>query len=75
MKVVIEDISAADLANLFHHNGPTVVGSDGIELVRKLTPVFKALAHGNKIEAIKLVRSMTGCGLKEAKDCVEGNFY
>jgi len=31
-----------------------------------------ALDSGNKIEAIKLYREMTGLGLKEAKDAVEG---
>jgi ribosomal protein L7/L12 len=30
--------------------------------------VRAALADGNKIEAIKLVRERTGLGLKEAKD-------
>lgn len=30
-----------------------------------------AMASGNKIEAIKLVREATGLGLKEAKDAVE----
>lgn len=30
------------------------------------------LAHGNKIQAIKRVRELTGMGLKEAKDYVEG---
>ncbi len=30
------------------------------------------LANGEKIEAIKLVREVTGLGLKEAKDYVEG---
>jgi hypothetical protein len=30
-----------------------------------------ALARGNKIEAIKLYREVTGVGLKEAKDAVE----
>ncbi|HEX4568755.1 MAG TPA: ribosomal protein L7/L12 [Vicinamibacterales bacterium] len=29
------------------------------------------LAQGQKIEAIKLVRQQTGCGLKDAKDFVE----
>jgi len=33
--------------------------------------VRAALAGGNKIEAIKLVRERTGLGLKEAKDLVE----
>ena len=34
--------------------------------------VLSALARGDKIEAIKLVREMTGLGLREAKDTVEG---
>jgi large subunit ribosomal protein L7/L12 len=33
--------------------------------------VRAALAAGNKIEAIKLVRESTGLGLKESKDLVE----
>lgn len=31
-----------------------------------------AITAGNPIEAIKLVRARLGCGLKEAKDLVEG---
>jgi len=30
------------------------------------------LAEGNKIAAIKLVRTVTGMGLKDAKDLVDG---
>jgi len=42
----------------------------------KLTPdqaqtIFKALSSGNKIEAIRLFRTYTGAGLKDAKDAVE----
>jgi ribosomal protein L7/L12 len=33
--------------------------------------ISAALAGGNKIEAIKLVRERTGLGLKESKDLVE----
>lgn len=33
--------------------------------------VTRALAAGNKIEAIRLYRERTGVGLKEAKDAVE----
>jgi len=29
------------------------------------------LRRGEKIQAIKLIRDMTGCGLKEAKDYVD----
>ena len=34
--------------------------------------VFLANAGGNKINVIKVVRELTGLGLKEAKDLVEG---
>ena len=34
--------------------------------------VFLANAGGNKINVIKVVREITGLGLKEAKDLVEG---
>lgn len=78
MKVVIEDISATDLAALFGSasvTSSTPFVGDCTALLRKLSPIFKAASEGNKILAIKEVRSLTGCGLKEAKDCVEGNFY
>jgi Ribosomal protein L7/L12 C-terminal domain len=40
---------------------------------RELPPAATAaLAGGNKIEAIKIVREEWGLGLKEAKDAVEG---
>lgn len=42
-----------------------------------LTPLppeaAQAMARGNKIEAIKLVREHTGLGLKEAKELVEAH--
>jgi len=38
---------------------------DGDEEIRQL------VAHGNKIQAIKRVRELTGLGLKEAKDYVD----
>jgi ribosomal protein L7/L12 len=44
---------------------PSSLGPDNEAEVRAL------LAGGNKIEAIKLVRTVTGMGLKEAKDFVE----
>jgi ribosomal protein L7/L12 len=33
--------------------------------------VLEALRHGNRIEAIKVVRVKFGCGLKEGKDLCE----
>ncbi len=32
------------------------------------------LAPANKIQAIRLIREVTKCSLKEAKDVVEGNY-
>jgi ribosomal protein L7/L12 len=49
----------------------------GSEPVLSLTDVSRILAEatsGNKIVAIKLVRELTGWGLREAKDVVEGNY-
>lgn len=43
-------------------------------MLRSLSPIFGDVGRGQKIQAIKAVRELTGCGLKEAKDCVEGNF-
>ncbi len=37
-----------------------------------LTEAAKWLRQGNKIEAVKVYRTMTGRGLKEAKDAVDG---
>ncbi len=34
-------------------------------------PVLAALQRGNKVEAIKLLRELSGLGLKEAKDLVD----
>lgn len=45
--------------------GPSVLGPDNEAEVRSL------VAGGNKIAAIKLVRSVTGMGLAEAKSLVE----
>lgn len=39
--------------------------------VKLTVELVKALANGQKIEAIKSYRSLTGWGLKEAKDAVE----
>lgn len=41
----------------------------------KVSEAFGEAARGNKINAIKIVREVTGLGLKEAKDIVEGNLF
>jgi hypothetical protein len=43
-----------------------VEGSDGVD-----PRLAKALKSGNKIEAIKVYRELTNCGLAEAKSAVE----
>jgi len=44
------------------------------ETLLAIPEIRTALAQGNKIEAIKLVRQHSGLGLKEAKDLVERYF-
>jgi ribosomal protein L7/L12 len=46
------------------------------EIIRQLSAsekeqIMTLLRQGKKIEAIKVCRSLTGCGLKEAKDTVK----
>lgn len=48
--------------------------SANADLVNVLTNVCRAIAKGNKISAIKVVREVTHLGLKEAKDIVEGTY-
>ncbi len=50
---------------------PVRMGPDGMTL---LASAFAEVKAGQKIEAIKRVREAIGCGLKEAKDVVEGTF-
>ncbi len=50
--------------------------TDNRALIEQLSPgekerIMVLLREGKKIEAIKLCRTLTGCGLKEAKDTVE----
>lgn len=44
------------------------------ERMKELSEVFKEALAGNKIPAIKALRATFHCGLKEAKDIVEGNY-
>ena len=45
------------------------------EFAVHLPELCRHFVKGEKILAIKLIRSLTGCGLKEAKDTYEGNYY
>ena len=44
---------------------------EGLALREFLRYIAQTAGNGNKIEAIKLVRAMTGAGLKESKEFVE----
>ena len=63
----VDEFTARDaIAQMQHEDSATERLSDeGMEQVRI------ALNGGNKIEAIKMYRELTGLGLKEAKDAVE----
>jgi ribosomal protein L7/L12 len=37
--------------------------------------LLRAIKDNKKIEAIKAYRTLTGAGLKESKDAVEGNYW
>ena len=76
-------LDAADLAKLLEEKwgvsaaaavavaGPAAAGAAAAEEKTEFT-VMLAAAGDKKIEVIKEVRAITGLGLKEAKDLVEG---
>ena len=77
-------LEAADLAKMLEEKwgvsaaaavavaaGPAAGGASAVEEKTEFTVVF-ASAGDKKIEVIKEVRALTGLGLKEAKDLVEG---
>jgi large subunit ribosomal protein L7/L12 len=54
--------------------GPAAAGGDGAAAAEEKSAfdVVLAGAGGQKIQVIKVVRAITGLGLKEAKDLVDG---
>lgn len=64
----VDEFTARDaVANLERQlNAENRLSDDGMDTVRDL------VAEGNKLEAIKQYRLLTGVGLKEAKDAIEG---
>src|SRR5919205_369727 len=54
-------------------SGPVAAGGDGAAAAEEKTSfdVVLANAGGQKIQVIKVVRAITGLGLKEAKDLVD----
>jgi ribosomal protein L7/L12 len=85
MKITIEDVSTTDLASFLKEKlatppsvsvpSGTLGLSNAPAILRKMSTIMAYVANGQKINAIKEVRELFGCGLKEAKDVVEGNFY
>lgn len=51
--------------------GPAAGGSDASEEKTEFDVILKA-AGGSKLAVVKLVKELTGLGLKEAKDMVDG---
>ena len=64
-------VSAAAAAAPAAAGGGAAAGAPAAEAQTEFTVVLKA-AGANKIGVIKEVRAITGLGLKEAKDLVEG---
>src|SRR5687768_12035532 len=64
-------ISAAPMAVAAAPAAGAAAGGAAAEEKTEFTVVLTA-AGGNKIQVIKVVRELTGLGLKEAKDLVEG---
>src|SRR3954452_18052124 len=64
-------ISAAPVAVAAAHAAPAAGAAAGGEEKTEFT-VQLTSAGPNKIQVIKVVRELTGLGLKEAKDLVEG---
>ena len=54
--------------------GPAVGGADAAPAAEEKTEFDVILADGgaNKLKAVKIVKEITGLGLKEAKDMVDG---
>lgn len=87
LEKIVEDLSAltvmeaADLAKLLEEKwgvsaaAPVAVAAAGAGAVAEEKDSFDVVleaAGDNKINVIKVVREITGLGLKEAKDLVEG---
>lgn len=51
---------------------PGVAGAEAVEEQTEFDVILTATAPDKKIQSIKVVREITGLGLKEAKDLVEG---
>jgi large subunit ribosomal protein L7/L12 len=70
VKAIEEKFGVSAAAPVMAVAGPAAAGP-GAEEQTEFTVVLKA-AGDKKVEVIKAVRAITGLGLKEAKDLVEG---
>jgi len=65
------DLSGPPAGVVLPRAAPSVVRAPAELTPEVLAAIREELARGNKINAIKLLRDATKCGLKEAKDAVE----
>lgn len=66
-------VSALDMARLVRMAAKAGIGEPTIGMEKTTVDVFISDVGANKIQAIRAVRELTGLGLKEAKDLVEGD--
>jgi large subunit ribosomal protein L7/L12 len=71
VKAMEEKFGVSAAAPVAAAAGPAAAAAAPAEEQTEFTVVLKA-AGEKKVEAIKVVRAITGLGLKEAKDLVEG---
>jgi ribosomal protein L7/L12 len=66
-------VFCAQVSNEVHETNSTLPMPADM-LLFKLNAIIRQAMDGNRINAIKLLRELTNCGLKEAKDVIEGNY-
>lgn len=71
VKAMEEKFGVSAAAPVAAAAGPAAAAAAPVEEQTEFTVVLKA-AGEKKVEVIKVVRAITGLGLKEAKDLVEG---
>ena len=71
VKALEEEIGVSAAAPVAMMAGPAAGAAPAEEEKTEFTPVLAEIG-GNKIAVIKVVRELTGLGLKEAKELVDG---
>ena len=72
VKAIEEEFGVSAAAPVAMVAGGAVAGGEAAEEKSEFDVVLKEFDAANKIKVIKVVREITGLGLKEAKDMVEG---